>query len=64
LDKLGLDDPEMPKVSLAKASSSPKTLGFHDVSRNPLPHNSLLSVLLRLAVAGLNSRRNLFGRVP
>jgi hypothetical protein len=41
LDKHGLDDPKMPKVSLAKASSSPKTLGFHDVSRNPLPHNSL-----------------------
>jgi hypothetical protein len=42
LDKLGLDDPKMPKVSLAKASSSPKTLGFHDVSRNPLPHDSLV----------------------
>jgi beta-glucosidase len=34
-------------LSLAKNSSSPKSLGFQDVSRNPLPHDSLAECPVR-----------------
>jgi hypothetical protein len=63
LDKLGLDDPKMPEVSLAKTSSSRKrwaSMTFPGILCRMI---HWLSVLLRLAVAGLNSCRNLlFGK--